>query len=108
MELEPHWLAWHTLCQRSFPKEVTVVFHVFQKTLEEYVIASNSNQVIDFKLQMKKQFIGITKAVIVLNLVTYSKWFQMCVGERARLVCSPDYAYGSRGHPGIYPFLSRI
>jgi len=29
---------------------------------------------------------------------------QMCVGERAKLTCSPDFAYGSRGHPGIYPF----
>lgn len=28
---------------------------------------------------------------------------QLSVGERAKLVCSPDYAYGSRGHPGIIP-----
>lgn len=28
---------------------------------------------------------------------------QMSVGQRAKLVCSPDYAYGSRGHPGIIP-----
>uniref|UniRef100_A0A646QE12 peptidylprolyl isomerase n=1 Tax=Hemiscolopendra marginata TaxID=943146 RepID=A0A646QE12_9MYRI len=28
---------------------------------------------------------------------------QMSVGQRARLVCSPDFAYGSRGHPGIIP-----
>lgn len=28
---------------------------------------------------------------------------QMCVGERARLTCSPDFAYGSRGHPGVIP-----
>merc|ERR1712071_489411 len=28
---------------------------------------------------------------------------QMSVGERAKLICSPDYAYGSRGHPGIIP-----
>lgn len=28
---------------------------------------------------------------------------QMSVGQRARLICSPDYAYGSRGHPGIIP-----
>lgn len=28
---------------------------------------------------------------------------QLSVGQRARLVCSPDYAYGSRGHPGIIP-----
>ncbi|KDR18470.1 Peptidyl-prolyl cis-trans isomerase FKBP1B [Zootermopsis nevadensis] len=29
---------------------------------------------------------------------------QMCVGQRARLVCTSDFAYGPRGHPGIYPF----
>jgi len=28
---------------------------------------------------------------------------QMSVGQRARLVCSPDFAYGSKGHPGIIP-----
>nr|CAH7752233.1 unnamed protein product [Callosobruchus chinensis] len=28
---------------------------------------------------------------------------QMSVGQRAKLTCSPDYAYGSRGHPGIIP-----
>lgn len=31
---------------------------------------------------------------------------QMSVGQRARLICSPDYAYGARGHPGIYPFIT--
>lgn len=29
--------------------------------------------------------------------------FQMSVGERATLTCSPDFAYGSRGHPGVIP-----
>lgn len=28
---------------------------------------------------------------------------QLSVGERAKLTCSPDYAYGSRGHPGVIP-----
>jgi len=28
---------------------------------------------------------------------------QMSVGERAILTCSPDYAYGERGHPGAIP-----
>lgn len=28
---------------------------------------------------------------------------QMSVGERAKLTCSPDFAYGSRGHPGVIP-----
>lgn len=27
----------------------------------------------------------------------------MSVGQRAKLICSPDYAYGSKGHPGIIP-----
>ena len=31
--------------------------------------------------------------------------FQMSVGERAKLKCSADYAYGERGHPGVYPFI---
>lgn len=28
---------------------------------------------------------------------------QMSIGQRAKLICSPDYAYGSKGHPGIIP-----
>ncbi|XP_034028889.1 peptidyl-prolyl cis-trans isomerase FKBP1A-like [Thalassophryne amazonica] len=28
---------------------------------------------------------------------------QMSVGQRAKLICSPDFAYGSKGHPGVIP-----
>ncbi|KAL1020979.1 hypothetical protein UPYG_G00007150 [Umbra pygmaea] len=28
---------------------------------------------------------------------------QMSVGQRATLTCTPDFAYGSKGHPGIIP-----
>mmetsp|Transcript_23263 Transcript_23263/g.64589 ORF Transcript_23263/g.64589 Transcript_23263/m.64589 type:complete len:142 (-) Transcript_23263:274-699(-) len=28
---------------------------------------------------------------------------QMTVGQQADLVCSPDYAYGNRGFPGVIP-----
>uniref|UniRef100_H2Z165 peptidylprolyl isomerase n=1 Tax=Ciona savignyi TaxID=51511 RepID=H2Z165_CIOSA len=28
---------------------------------------------------------------------------QMSIGQKAKLTCSPDYAYGSRGHPGVIP-----
>ena len=28
---------------------------------------------------------------------------QMSIGEKAVLTCSPDYAYGSRGYPGVIP-----
>lgn len=30
---------------------------------------------------------------------------RMSVGERANLTCSPDYAYGDKGHPGVYPIM---
>lgn len=28
---------------------------------------------------------------------------QMSVGQRAKLTCTSDYAYGAAGHPGIIP-----
>ncbi|CAB1336506.1 unnamed protein product [Coregonus sp. 'balchen'] len=28
---------------------------------------------------------------------------EMSVGQRATLTCTPDFAYGSKGHPGIIP-----
>ena len=28
---------------------------------------------------------------------------KMSKGERAKLTCSPDYAYGSQGYPGLIP-----
>ena len=28
---------------------------------------------------------------------------QMAKGQRAKLTCSPDYAYGPRGFPGLIP-----
>ncbi len=28
---------------------------------------------------------------------------QLSVGQRAKLTCSPDYAYGPRGYPGVIP-----
>jgi len=28
---------------------------------------------------------------------------QLSVGQRANLTCTPDYAYGDRGHPGVIP-----
>uniref|UniRef100_A0A1B6EME9 peptidylprolyl isomerase n=1 Tax=Cuerna arida TaxID=1464854 RepID=A0A1B6EME9_9HEMI len=28
---------------------------------------------------------------------------QLSLGERAKLTCSPDFAYGAAGHPGVIP-----
>lgn len=47
-------------------------------------------------MENKKILIGNYKILAYLS-------FQMSVGERARLTCSPDFAYGSRGHPGVIP-----
>ena len=33
---------------------------------------------------------------------------QMSVGQRAKLTCSPDYGYGERGYPGVYPNLEIV
>ena len=33
---------------------------------------------------------------------------QMSVGQRAKLTCSPDYAYGERGYPGVYPSINHV
>jgi len=33
---------------------------------------------------------------------------RLSVGQRARLICSPDFAYGSRGHPGVIPPNARL
>ncbi|EDO31332.1 predicted protein [Nematostella vectensis] len=30
---------------------------------------------------------------------------QMSLGQKATLTCTPDYAYGPKGYPGVYPFL---
>lgn len=36
-------------------------------------------------------------------VISLNFFIQLSVGERAKLICSPDYAYGSRGHPGVIP-----
>ncbi|XP_052828461.1 peptidyl-prolyl cis-trans isomerase Fkbp12 isoform X2 [Octopus bimaculoides] len=28
---------------------------------------------------------------------------QMSVGERSKLICTPDYGYGPKGYPGVIP-----
>jgi len=41
---------------------------------------------------------------IIRIIVAYQSFnFQLCIGDRAKLICSPDYAYGREGYPGVYP-----
>lgn len=33
---------------------------------------------------------------------------QLSVGEKAKLICTHDYAYGERGYPGLIPPRSTL
>ena len=33
-------------------------------------------------------------------------FLQMSVGQRAKLICPHNVAFGEKGHPGVYPFHS--
>ena len=33
---------------------------------------------------------------------------QMSLGQQATLICSPDFAYGSRGYPGVIPPMATL
>ncbi|NP_001087151.1 FKBP prolyl isomerase 1A S homeolog isoform X1 [Xenopus laevis] len=80
---------------RTFPKKgQTAVVH--------YVGSLDNGKKFDSSRDRNKPF----KFIIGRNEVIRG-WeegvAQMSVGQRARLVCSPDYAYGATGHPGIIP-----
>lgn len=81
----------------TYPKQgQTVVVH-YTGTLENGVkFDSSRDRGVPFKFRLGKGEVikGWDQGVA-----------QMCVGQRATLKCSPDFAYGSRGHPGIYPFI---
>ena len=49
-------------------------------------------QPFSFRLGMKQVIRGWDEGVA-----------QLSVGERARLTCSPEFAYGERGYPGAIP-----
>jgi FKBP-type peptidyl-prolyl cis-trans isomerase len=54
---------------------------------------------------MKVRFI---KAVVILRVYIKNMYInegvtQLSVGQRAKLTCSFDYAYGERGYPPIIP-----
>ena len=38
-------------------------------------------------------------------LINYKKWWiwSVFLGEKCKLTCSPDYAYGKRGAGGVIP-----
>ncbi|KAG8447229.1 hypothetical protein GDO86_014624 [Hymenochirus boettgeri] len=80
---------------RTFPKKgQTVVVH-YVGMLEDgktFDSSRDRNKPFKFKIGRQEVIRGWEEGVA-----------QMSVGQRARLTCSPDFAYGSKGHPGIIP-----
>uniref|UniRef100_A0A3Q2Q3K7 peptidylprolyl isomerase n=2 Tax=Fundulus heteroclitus TaxID=8078 RepID=A0A3Q2Q3K7_FUNHE len=80
---------------RTFPKKGQRVVVHYVGTLEDgKVFDSSRSRGKPFKFRIGHQEVirGWEEGVA-----------QMSVGQRARLTCSPDFAYGAKGHPGIIP-----
>ncbi|KAM9341903.1 FKBP prolyl isomerase 1Aa [Pholidichthys leucotaenia] len=87
-----------TVCagdRQTFPKKgQTVVVHYEGRLLNGKVFDSSRERgkPFKFKIGFNEVIRGWEEGVA-----------QMSVGQRAILTCSPDFAYGSKGHPGVIP-----
>ncbi|KAJ8378211.1 hypothetical protein AAFF_G00244990 [Aldrovandia affinis] len=80
---------------RTFPKKgQTCVVHYVGSLTDGRKFDSSRDRDKPFKFKIGKQEVirGWEEGVV-----------QMSVGQRAKLTCSPDFAYGNKGHPGIIP-----
>ncbi|XP_037085199.1 peptidyl-prolyl cis-trans isomerase Fkbp12-like [Pollicipes pollicipes] len=80
---------------QTFPKTGQKVFVHYTGTLEDgskFDSSRDRGRPFTFNIGQKQVIRGWDEGVA-----------QMSKGERAKLICSPDYAYGSRGHPGVIP-----
>jgi len=79
----------------TYPKQgQTVVVH-YTGTLQDgskFDSSRDRNKPFKFKLGAGEVIKGWDEGVA-----------KMCVGQRAKLICSSDYAYGKKGYPGIIP-----
>ncbi|XP_070701717.1 peptidyl-prolyl cis-trans isomerase Fkbp12-like [Pempheris klunzingeri] len=85
---------------RTFPKSGTTVSVHYTGTLtngEKFDSSRDRGQPFQFKLGAGQVIRAWDEGVA-----------QMSIGQVARLTCSPDYAYGSRGYPPIIPGNSTL
>nr|ADM16189.1 FK506-binding protein 1B [Salmo salar] len=80
---------------RHFPKKgQTCVVHYVGSLTDGTKFDSSRDRGKPFKFKIGKQEV----------IRGWEEGFgQMSVGQRATLTCTPDFAYGSKGHPGIIP-----
>ncbi|KAM9284927.1 peptidyl-prolyl cis-trans isomerase FKBP1A isoform 1-T2 [Morus bassanus] len=86
-------MGWEAPCLILLPeKRLTVVLRGMLEDGKKFDSSRDRNK--PFKFVMGKQEVirGWEEGVA-----------QMSVGQRAKMTISPDYAYGSTGHPGIIP-----
>ena len=79
----------------TFPKKgQTVIVHYTGTLLDgtKFDSSRDRNQPFSFTLGMGQVIRGWDEGVA-----------QLSVGQRAKLTCTPDYAYGDRGYPGLIP-----
>jgi len=80
---------------KTFPKSGQTVCVHYTGTLtngKKFDSSRDRGRVFKFRIGMGEVIRGWDEGVA-----------RMSVGERAKLTCSPDYAYGDRGHPGVIP-----
>uniref|UniRef100_A0A672LTD0 peptidylprolyl isomerase n=1 Tax=Sinocyclocheilus grahami TaxID=75366 RepID=A0A672LTD0_SINGR len=90
-----HLLLLFWISGSTFPKKgQTCVVHYVGSLTDGRKFDSSRDRGKPFKFKIGKQEVirGWDEGVA-----------QMSVGQRAKLTCTPDFAYGSKGHPGIIP-----
>ncbi|CAG0918137.1 unnamed protein product [Notodromas monacha] len=79
----------------TFPKKGQTVIVHYTGTLangKKFDSSRDRNEPFKFKIGRGEVIRGWDEGVA-----------KMSVGEKAKLVCSPDFAYGARGHPPVIP-----
>uniref|UniRef100_A0A8D0CE78 peptidylprolyl isomerase n=1 Tax=Scleropages formosus TaxID=113540 RepID=A0A8D0CE78_SCLFO len=83
--------------RRTFPKKgQTCVVHYIGKSMlqngKKFDSSRDRNKPFKFKIGKQEVIKGWEEGVA-----------QMSLGQRAKITCTPDMAYGATGHPGVIP-----
>ena len=107
------WFCVCILVGRSFPKKGQTVTVHYTGTLtngKKFDSSRDRGKPFEFKIGMGQVIKGWDEGVAQVWWmwsaihITLHHVIQMSIGERAKLTCSPDYAYGAAGAGGVYPY----
>uniref|UniRef100_A0A673KMM3 peptidylprolyl isomerase n=1 Tax=Sinocyclocheilus rhinocerous TaxID=307959 RepID=A0A673KMM3_9TELE len=85
----------HTHTHTTFPKKgQTCIVHYIGKQFngKKFDSSRDRNKPFKFKIGRQEVIKGWEEGVA-----------QMSLGQRAKITCTPDMAYGATGHPGVIP-----